>query len=309
MIYTVTLNPAVDKTVYVDNFAIDAVNRASEVRQDAGGKGINVSKTIHELGGESTAIAFLGGATGTFIQEALQAMGIAVKAFDVPGQTRTNTKIVDLANHTYTDVNEPGTTVTQELLNDALAIVTLGVNPGDIVVLSGSLPAGSPANTYATWARSLRKAGARVFLDADGDALREGLAAKPYLVKPNDVELGRLLGRELSTVEDIVTAARELVASGIRQVMVSMGGEGAVFATEKGTWRLRQPTVDVVSTVGAGDSVVATLAFATDRALPLNEAARLSMAVGAATVMRPGTEPAHKDDIDRLLEQVTVEAL
>lgn len=309
MIYTVTLNPAVDKTVYVDNFAIDTVNRASEVRQDAGGKGINVSKTIHELGGTSTAVAFLGGPSGAFISESLTRMGITVKAFAADGATRTNTKIVDLASHTYTDINEPGASVTQELLDDALAILALGVNPGDIVVLSGSLPAGSPADTYATWARSLHRAGALVFLDADGDALKAGLEAKPYLVKPNDIELGRLLGRELSGVDDIVAAARSLVSSGIRQVMVSMGGEGAVLVTEKGAWRLMQPQVEVVSTVGAGDSVVAALAYATDRAMSLVDAARLSMAVGAATVMQPGTKPATKEDIDHLLEQVSVEAL
>ena len=207
MIYTVTLNPAVDKTVYVDNFAIDAVNRATSVRQDAGGKGINVSKTIKALGGESTAVAFLGGPSGAFIASALDEAGIAVRSFEVPGTTRTNTKVVDLASHTYTDINEPGAPVTKALLDDALAILALGINPGDIVVLSGSLPAGADANTYARWTRACRKVGARVFLDADGEALIEGIAARPALIKPNEVELGRMLGRELTEDADIVSAA------------------------------------------------------------------------------------------------------
>ena len=309
MIYTVTLNPAVDKTVYVDNFAIDAVNRATSVRQDAGGKGINVSKTIKALGGESTAVAFLGGPSGAFIASALDEAGIAVRSFEVPGTTRTNTKVVDLASHTYTDINEPGAPVTKALLDDALAILALGINPGDIVVLSGSLPAGADANTYARWTRACRKAGARVFLDADGEALIEGIAARPALIKPNEVELGRMLGRELTEDADIVSAARELVEQGIAQVMVSMGGAGAIFVTERGAWRLHQPTVDVVSTVGAGDSVVAALAYAAEQELPLDQTARLCMATGAATVMRPGTEPARRDDIDRLIDQVSIEAL
>ena len=309
MIYTVTLNPAVDKTVYVDNFAIDAVNRATSVRQDAGGKGINVSKTIKALGGESTAVAFLGGPSGAFIASALDEAGIAVRSFEVPGTTRTNTKVVDLVSHTYTDINEPGAPVTKALLDDALAILALGINPGDIVVLSGSLPAGADANTYARWTRACRKAGARVFLDADGEALIEGIAARPALIKPNEVELGRMLGRDLTEDADIVAAARELVEQGISQVMVSMGGAGAIFVTERGAWRLHQPTVDVVSTVGAGDSVVAALAYAAEQELPLDQTARLCMATGAATVMRPGTEPARRDDIDRLIDQVSIEAL
>ena len=309
MIYTVTLNPAIDKTVYVDNFTLDAVNRATKVRQDPGGKGINVSKTIRSLGGTSTAFAIVGGATGAQIAAALDKLGIAKQVFEGSGSTRTNTKIVDLALGTYTDVNEPGASVTQTLLDDALAILALQVSPGDIVVLSGSLPAGAPINTYATWTRACRKAGARVFLDADGDVLKEGLAAKPELVKPNEVELGRMLGRELDTVDKIVEAARELLAQGIPQVMVSMGGEGAVYVTAAGAWRLRQPVVEVVSTVGAGDSVVAALAYALDAGMEPVEAARLAMATGAATVMRPGTEPAHREDIDALLPQVSVETI
>ena len=309
MIYTVTLNPAVDKTIYVDNFTLDAVNRVSSIRQDAGGKGINVSKTIQQLGGTSTAVAFLGGASGSFITSALDEMGIPVRAFAAEGDTRTNTKVVDLVSHTYTDINEPGAAVTKAMLDDALAILALEINPGDIVVLSGSLPAGAPTKTYATWTRACRKAGARVFLDADGEALVEGLAAKPSLIKPNEVELGRMLGRELADDDSIIAAAQELVDDGIEQVMVSMGSAGAIFVTDKGAYRLHQPAVEVISTVGAGDSVVAALAYAADQNLPLEQAARLSVAVGAATVMQPGTEPAKRDDIDRLLEQVQLTRL
>ena len=309
MIYTVTLNPAVDKTIYVDNFTLDAVNRVSSIRQDAGGKGINVSKTIQQLGGTSTAVAFLGGASGSFITSALDEMDIPVRAFAAEGDTRTNTKVVDLVSHTYTDINEPGAAVTKAMLDDALAILALEINPGDIVVLSGSLPAGAPTKTYATWTRACRKAGARVFLDADGEALVEGLAAKPSLIKPNEVELGRMLGRELADDDSIIAAAQELVDDGIEQVMVSMGSAGAIFVTDKGAYRLHQPAVEVISTVGAGDSVVAALAYAADQNLPLEQAARLSMAVGAATVMQPGTEPAKRDDIDRLLEQVQLTRL
>ncbi len=309
MIYTVTLNPAVDKTVYVDDFMIDSVNRASRVRQDAGGKGVNVSKTIKVLGGTSTAVTLLGGAAGSFIASALAALDIPVVSFDVPGQTRTNTKIVDLAQRTYTDVNEPGPEVTQELLDDALALLASRIRIGDIVVLSGSLPTGAPVGTYADWTRTCREAGARVFLDADGEALRYGLDAHPYLIKPNDIELGRHFGRELDTDGDIVSAARTLIEGGVDTVMVSMGGAGAILVTAEVALRLRQPTVPVASTVGAGDSVVASLAYALERDLSLADAGCLAMAVGAATVMQPGAEPARRADIDSLLQQVTMESI
>ena len=147
------------------------------------------------------------------------------------------------------------------------------------------------------------------FAAAMGEVLKAGLAAKPELVKPNEVELGRMLGRELDTTDKIVEAARELQDQGISQVMVSMGSEGAVYVTAAGAWRLRQPAVEVVSTVGAGDSVVAALAYALDAGMEPIDAARLAMATGAATVMRPGTEPARPEDIDALLPQVDVEEL
>ena len=221
MIYTVTLNPAVDKTVYVDNFTLDAVNRASEVRTDAGGKGINVSKTIKaSFNGESRAVAILGGAAGSGIKHALDAAGIETLAFENEGETRTNTKIVDLVNKTYTDVNEPGAPVNEGLLANALNRTALSLQPGDIVVLSGSLPKGAPTDTYADWIRACKGAGARTVLDADGDVMVAGIEAAPFLAKPNEIELGRIVGRELKTDDEIVEAARTLLDKGIEQVKI-----------------------------------------------------------------------------------------
>ena len=309
MIHTVTLNPAVDKTIVVDDLRVGAVNRATSVRQDPGGKGVNVSKTIRALGGESSAFALLGGPTGAFVTTSLEQMGIAVRAFAAPGATRTNTKLVDPTRGTFTDINEPGPTVTPELLDRALAEFASALAPEDVVVLAGSLPAGAPAGTYATWVTACLAAGAQVFLDADGEAMALGIQAGPSLVKPNDVELARLVGRPLAGDAEVVAAARELVAQGVAEVMVSLGGDGAVYVSPEGAWRLRQPTVEVLSTVGAGDSVVASLAYAKAEGLPLADALALSMAVGAATVSRPGTEPARLEDVSRLLPQVTVAPL
>ena len=154
-IYTVTLNPALDKTVQVPNFAVDQVNRITWLRRDAGGKGINVSKVIAKLGGESTAIAVLAGQTGKWIADTLGENNIKVQAISVPGETRTNLKVVDTEGGTNTDINEPGPEVTDTVLDQALADVIAKTSAGDIVVLSGSLPRGASADTYGRWTEGL----------------------------------------------------------------------------------------------------------------------------------------------------------
>lgn len=309
MIYTVTLNPALDKTAQVPGLKVDEVNRITELRRDAGGKGINVSKVIAKLGGTSEAVAILAGATGDWIAEALRAEGIAVKAFDAEGETRTNLKVVDPEGGTHTDINEPGPHVTDELLDHMLDVLGEEVREGDIVVVSGSLPAGVDPQTYKKWTRRLRHAGARVYLDADGDALVAGLAGKPFFTKPNDHELSAMVGRELTTVDQIAGAARELVAGGVERVVISMGGEGAVFATAEETWHAGPVKVPVGSTVGAGDSVVAALAYADSCGMGLEDTMRLAMATGAANVMESGTQAAERSVVDSLIDRVVLTKL
>lgn len=186
MIYTVTLNPALDKTVEIPGMALDTVNRITSMRTDPGGKGINVSKVIAKLGGESCAVGILGGESGRTLLAALEREGLRTHFRFVEGQTRTNLKIIDRALHTNTDINEPGLTVSPADL-DALLRDLLGmVREGDIVVLAGSLPQGAPQDTYRVWTAACREKGARVCLDADGVLLAEGLKAAPYLIKPNE---------------------------------------------------------------------------------------------------------------------------
>ena len=207
MIYTVTLNPALDKTVEIPGMALDTVNRITEMRTDPGGKGINVSKVIAKLGGESCAVGILGGGSGKILEKLLEGEPFATRFRFVEGQTRTNLKIIDREGHTNTDINEPGLTVTDADLDALLHDLLAEVHAGDIVVLAGSLPKGAPQDTYRTWTAACKKAGARVFLDADGALLAEGIKAAPYLIKPNDDELSRLAGKKLETLEEL-TASR-----------------------------------------------------------------------------------------------------
>ena len=309
MIYTVTLNPALDKTARVDSFTLDAVNRVVSYRQDPGGKGINVSKVIAKLGGTSKALALLGGATGKAISQMLSEQGLDCWSINASGETRTNLKIVDPVADTHTDINEPGPEVAEKDLETVLRYLTREIEKDDIVVLSGSLPRGAKTGIYGEWAKACAEAGARVFLDADGDALREGLKGAPYLVKPNEIELGRLIGRKLESIAAIQKAARELLAQGVEKVVVSMGGAGALFVDADHTVLARSPKVPVGSTVGAGDTVVAALAYAFDEGLSEEDPLRLSMATGAANVMSEGTQAAERSTVDGLIDKVTFEEI
>lgn len=304
MIITVTLNPALDKTVEIPDFSLDAVNRITAMRTDPGGKGLNVSKVIAKLGGTSTVVGVLGGTTGRRIADAMDALGIACQFTFVEGETRTNLKVIDPARHTNTDLNEPGLTVDQETLDHMRDALVAAIRPGDIVVLSGSLPKGAPADTYGSWTAACRTAGARVFLDADGEPLAHGLAAKPYLAKPNNHELSRLTGRALETADDLLAAARTLIADGVERVVVSMGGDGALFVSANRAYRAEGLRVPVGSTVGAGDSMVAALAYAAEQGMADADTVRLAVATSAANVMCSGSQAAERSAVDELLPRV-----
>lgn len=309
MIYTVTLNPALDKTVEVPDFTVNAVNRAAAVRRDSGGKGLNVSRVIRALGGESRAFCILGGAAGEFIRTAAEGFGVPVTAFPGPGETRTNTKVVDRARRTYTDLNEAGMPVPPETLAALRDSLLAAVRPGDTVVLAGSLPPGASHSLYRDWTAELNRRGARVFLDADGEPLRAGVSAAPYFVKPNRDELARLCGRPLSGLADAAAEAARLCRGGVALALVSLGEDGALLALQSGGV-LYAPglAVPAASTVGAGDAMTAAFAFALARGQAPADALGLAVAVSAAAVMTEGTQPPAPGQVQALLGQVRVEA-
>lgn len=308
MIYTVTMNPALDKTAIIPNFRTDGVNRIDSVRTDPGGKGINVSKVIQKLGAESVALGILAGHSGQKIAQSLEEMGLACRFTFVPGETRTNLKIVDPVGHTHTDINEPGQPVSQEILDTLLESLLQQLQPGDIVVLSGSLPRGAAPDTYGTWTHACREKGARVFLDADGAPLHHGLEAKPFLVKPNEKELANLLDAS-SEESDLISAGRKLRERGIARVVISLGADGALFFLEDGVYRAEGLSVPVRSTVGAGDSMVAALAVACEKQFSDEKTVALAMAASAANVMCSGTQAAEWEVIEKLLPDVRFEKI
>lgn len=309
MIYTVTLNPAIDKTAEISSFAVGAVNRIASLREDAGGKGINVSKCLKSLGTRSVAAMLLAGESGRHLAELVRAEELTVLSVEAEGQTRSNLKIIDSVRGENTDINEPGPAVTLEVLCRLRDTLCEKLCPGDIVVLAGSLPKGAPADTYGNWITHLKAMGARVFLDADGACMAEGIQAAPWLVKPNETELARVLGKPMDTEAQILAGGQELLAMGISNVVISMGGAGGMFLWEDGVYRAKSLSVPVRSTVGAGDSVVAAMAYGLERGLSKEEQIRLAMAMGAASVMQSGTQAPDAETVLRLARQVELQKI
>lgn len=311
MIYTVTLNPAIDKTVIIPNFSENTVNRIDSTRFDVGGKGINVSKCISVLGGRSTAIVFLAGNSGKRISNFLRSEPqiTALETWIPQGETRTNLKIIDPIQHANTDINEYGPIVGKELLTEALSQLASIVVPNDIVVLSGSLPLGAQPTIYRDWTRLLQEYGAHVFLDADGEALSYGVDGIPFLVKPNRAELSRLCNFPLTDLEDIVYAGYRLLDKGISRVVISLDEDGGLFLSQEGRFHVYAPKVEPISTVGAGDSMVAALAYSTHTGLSWLEQAKLSVAFGSASVTCNGTEPPSIEAVHAILHKIRVECI
>ena len=307
MIVTVTLTPALDKTVILPDFRVDQVNRIQRLRLDAGGKGINVSKSLRALGTDSLATGILGGGTGRYIENSLRAMGIASDFVWVEQETRTNLKVVDPQEHTNTDINEPGAPVDPGVIEAVYRKVEAAAAPGDIVVLAGKAPAGAPGTVFADWIARLRGRGVRTYLDADDALLIEGVKAGPALIKPNDAELSRLTGRTFADADEMARAAGELARGGVGTVVVSLGGDGALFVTGDRALRGYGLRVPVRSTVGAGDSMMAAMAHGAARGLDFRDTCALAMAVSAAAVTTPGTLPAEMSAVNDLLRQVRLE--
>lgn len=310
MIITVTLNPAIDKTVEIKDFEAGKLNRVEKVRHDAGGKGINVSKVIRSLGGESIATGFLGRENGSFIVDYLNKLNIRNEFVFVEGETRTNLKIFDSSRKIVTEINEPGPYINENDIEELERILFKNANPGDIVVLTGSVPRNVDAGIYGRWIRKLRQNGVKTILDAEGALLKEGIKESPYLVKPNIYELEGLLGRRISGVEEAKACAGALVREhNIKVAVVSLGNKGAIYADENHSVFACGLEVDVKSTVGAGDAMVAALAYCMERKLGFRKSVTLSMAAATAKTMFEGSQPATLDSIMAIEKQIICEAV
>lgn len=309
MIYTLTLNPAVDRELTVPALEFDSVLRSSESRVDFGGKGFNVSRLLRGLDSPSTAVGFLGGRAGELLQDGLKSLGIGTDFVWVPDETRTNVSIVTQSHDHYIKANEKGPLVDAAKQQELLENIDALSKPGDWWVLAGSLPPGIPDDFYARIVNVLNQHAAQAILDTSGDSLRLGCAEKPYLVKPNGEEAHVLTGLPVGTPSEVATAAAEIRRMGVQNVVVSMGKAGALLHTAEGTWLTRSPKIQEKNPIGAGDSMVGGLVWALTQGIGLKEALGWGVASGAATASLPGTEVGSRPLIEELFAQVQYERL
>lgn len=309
MIYTLTLNPAVDRELTVPALEFDSVLRASESRVDFGGKGFNVSRLLRGMGTSSTAVGFLGGRAGELLQDGLQSLGIGTDFVWVTDETRTNVSIVTESHDHYIKVNEKGPLVDEAKQTELLDKIDSLAKPGDSWVLAGSLPPGVPNDFYARIVNVLNKHEAQAIVDTSGESLKMGCAEQPYLVKPNAEEASALTGLTMDTPSEIAAAAAEIRRLGAQNVVVSMGKAGALLHTSEGTWLTHSPRIKEKNPIGAGDSMVGGLVWALTQGIALKEALGWGVASGAATASLPGTEVGSRRLIEKLFAQVNYERL
>lgn len=297
MIYTLTLNPALDYVLRLPALQTGQTNRAQSADLQIGGKGINVSLVLRELGEPSVALGFLAGFTGEALEAEIIRRGITPAFIRLPeGLTRINVKLG--TDHTETEINAPGPEIPAEAM-EALWARLDRLTEGDVLVLAGSIPPTLPSDFYGRVAERLTTRGVSVVADAEGAALAAVLPHRPFLVKPNRAELEGWMGRPLPTESDLCAAAEALQQAGARNALISLGGEGALLLDEQGKFhRASPPAVTPVNTVGAGDSMVA--GFLAGLPDGLDHALRLGIAAGSATAASRGV--ADGQSIQAMLE-------
>ncbi|HVB23356.1 MAG TPA: 1-phosphofructokinase [Ktedonobacteraceae bacterium] len=299
-IATVTLNPAIDQTVRVDNFRPNEVNRAQAINFDASGKGVNVASFLTDYGYDVVVTGYLGVENRDIFEQFFAAKGIEDCFVRIPGNTRINVKVVDEVNQQTTDINMPGQTPPDEAIHTLLQTIEHLANSCDWFVLSGSLPPHVPVTIYATIINQLKRQKKHIILDTSGEALREGILAGPTIVKPNIQELQQLvfgqgkkivtgqgeksIGQSLTSEAEVQLAAHQLLNEDIALVVVSMGKQGAMLVEQATTLIATPPDITVKKTFGAGDAMVAGLVVAQIQGLSLADCGRLATAFSMGAI-------------------------
>ncbi len=308
-IITVTLNPAMDKTIKINKLEIGRVNRISEVRYDIGGKGINVSEVLMSFGIKSIVTGFIGGHYADTFRTQLMKKRIETKFFKVLEDTRVNTKIIDTATGECTDINEVGPFVPEEVLERFLKSFKIMCGKDDIIILTGGASPSVPRDIYKTLTEIAKSQGAFVILDADGDLLRYGVEAGPDIIKPNQYELCQLDDKDSLTKDEMLELAEQLRSNGVGKVLISLGSKGAMYVTKRGTYYAPSVSVPVISPVGAGDAMVAALVHSKLQGLDDEQTLRYAVACGAATVTLEGTQICTAAQVSKLLPKVKIRSL
>lgn len=288
----------------IDKLVKDDAIRVREIRRFPGGKGINVSRAVKELGGETVAFSVAGGCGGYMLKSLMADQGIFFQAIEAPQETRINVIVTDRSDRTQTRMSAEGPRMELKEADEFFKKILSCVPLPEWWVLGGSLPPGVPNDFYTRLITLLQKQGAKCVLDADDEPLRLGIQSKPYLIKPNEYEMERLAGRQLASEASLVEAAMEIVEDGIKMVVVTLGKKGALVVTRERIYQATSPQIEVKSKVGAGDSFLAGFVTGLSRNYSLEETLRFAMACGTAAVMNDGTAICKNVDVEKLLPEI-----
>lgn len=309
MILCVNPNAAIDKTVVVNSFRLNTIQRPERVMALPGGKGCNVARGLKRLGEEPVVTGWVGGYAGHFIEDGLRAEGLAAEFVWTAFESRTCLSILDPIDHTLTELYEKGEAIPIEKTAEFKAYFAANVARFSAVTLSGSLPPGVPLDFYRQLIEIAHAANVPVLLDSSGEALRQGVAARPDLIKPNETEVAELSGRVLKTRSDFVEAARDLSVRYQTRVVISIGAEGAIAADQDRVWHVWPPPVTITSAVGSGDCLLAGLAFGLTHGFAFETAVQYGVAAGTANTLMAGAGVFALEDFAAVLSRTAVEQL
>ncbi|KAB0319782.1 1-phosphofructokinase [Vibrio diabolicus] len=307
-VVTITLNPALDLTGSVNELNVGSVSLVQQSNLHAAGKGVNVAKVLSDLGADVTVTGFLGKDNPELFHQLFNDIGVKNEFVEVQGATRINVKLVE-ASGNVSDINFPGVQVTAgEIARFEETLFRLA-ETHDYFVLAGSLPGGVTAEQCAAWIKALHQQGKKVLFDSSKAALKSGIEAHPWLIKPNDEELGDFVGKHLETPEQCQAAAQTLSDKGIENIVVSMGADGVMWLNQ-GEWlRAQPPRMNVVSTVGAGDTLVAGLCWGHMQLMPKNDLLRFATALSALAVSQVGVGLTSQEELENIKLQTEVSEL
>lgn len=307
MIYTVTLNPALDKEYHVAELNLNAVMRASSVKEDYGGKGFNIARLLIAWRADCTALGLVGGHTGDILSRGLEESGIATNFTRIGGETRTNISIVSDHTAGYFKVNEPGPQVSKTEIDTLMHLIESLVQPDDWWILAGSLPPGVEADIYAHMIRLIQHKKGKAVLDTSGEAFKLGCRVEPFLIKPNVEELIQVSEMESKDrISDIEGMIEALHAAGVKNIILSGGKEKAICSNGTQMWVGIPPKIEEKNPIGAGDAMLAAAVYCLSRKESLKDAFKWGMAAGSAAAGLPGTQMPARAEVMQLLKKVII---
>jgi len=306
-IVTITFSPCIDRSVSIPVLIPEKKLKCTAVKLEPGGGGINVARAIKKLGGEATAVFPSGGYTGKYFNHLLEGEKISSLVIEIENETRENIIVFDESTKNQYRFGMPGTRLSDPEWQQCLSTLE-GINDIEYIVGSGSLPPGVPIDIYATLAKIAQQKKAKFIVDTSGEALKQAVAQGVYLIKPNLNEISSLAGKNELQHEELISVAREIIATGKCEVIVvSMGQAGAMLITTEITEVIPSPPVVRRSTVGAGDSMVAGIVYSLAQGKSIEEAVHYGVACGTSATMNPGTELCKKETADKLFNSMKIE--